>query len=278
MKTSFLTFLIFINLVSSLHSQEKNNISISLDISFTKFNKGSILIALYESKESYMKEIYKSADVLVKDNKAQFTFHSLKEGVYAFSFFHDLNNNKKFLLLLPMKITTDDIITFLLRKKDNIKQPYFFSNNSEYLTTKIPHFRRLMLILVMELQIIKPDLLQDVSGKNNNTERKKIMRLERAIVLGLEELSCSHSFYFKGDVQVPELLGNYFYITKRSFSYFIKDLIFPLLNMVNSTFDYDLIKMERKQGFWRELNEDETMPIGGEISMNLSTGVKMIRM
>ena len=27
-----------------------------------------------------------------------------------------------------------------------------------------------------------------------------------------------------------------------------------------------------------ELNEDETMPIGGEISMNLSTGVKMIRM
>ena len=95
MKTSFLTFLIFINLVSSLHSQEKNNISISLDISFTKFNKGSILIALYESEESYMKEIYKSADVLVKDNKAQFTFHSLKKGVYAFSFFHDLNNNKK---------------------------------------------------------------------------------------------------------------------------------------------------------------------------------------
>lgn len=95
MKTSFLTFLIFINLVSSLHSQEKNNISISLDISFTKFNKGSILIALYESEESYMKEIYKSAEVLVKDNKAQFTFHSLKKGVYAFSFFHDLNNNKK---------------------------------------------------------------------------------------------------------------------------------------------------------------------------------------
>ena len=48
--------------------------------------------------------------------------------------------------------------------------------------------------------------------------------------------------------------------------------------MVNSKFDYDLIKMEGKQGFWRELKEDETMPIGGEISMNLTTGVKMIRM
>lgn len=177
-----------------------------------------------------------------------------------------------------MKITTDNIINFLLSKRGNIKQPYFFSNNSEYLTTKIPHFRRLMIILAMGLKIITPNLLQDASGTNNNRERKKIKRLENAIALGLEELSCSHSFYFKGDVPVPELLGNYFYITKHSFSYFIKDLIVPLLNMVNSNFDYDLIKMEGKQGFWRELKEDEIMAIGGEISMNLTTGVKMIRM
>jgi len=95
MKTAFLTFLILINLASSIHGQEKATVSIQLDITCTKFNKGSILIALYESEESYMKEIYKSADVPVKDHKAQFTFHSLKKGVYAFSFFHDLNNNKK---------------------------------------------------------------------------------------------------------------------------------------------------------------------------------------
>ena len=42
-----------------------------------------------------MKEIYKSTEVFVKDNKAQIVFNSLKKGVYAFSFFHDLNNNKE---------------------------------------------------------------------------------------------------------------------------------------------------------------------------------------
>ena len=95
MKTALLTFLILINLTSSIYSQDKASVSIHIDITPTKFNKGSVLIALYESEESYMKDIYKSADVLVKDNKAQFTFQSLKKGVYAFSFFHDLNNNKK---------------------------------------------------------------------------------------------------------------------------------------------------------------------------------------
>ena len=83
--------------------------------SITKFNKGSILIALYESEESYMNESYKSAEVLVKNNKAKFIFHSLKKGMYAFSFFHDLNNNKKLdtnFLGIP-------------------KEPYGFSNNKK---------------------------------------------------------------------------------------------------------------------------------------------------
>jgi len=92
MRTSFFTLLLFIIFISSGVSQEKDTLSVTLDISITKFNKGSILIALYESEESYMKESYKSADVLVKNNKAKFIFHSIKKGVYAFSFFHDLNN------------------------------------------------------------------------------------------------------------------------------------------------------------------------------------------
>lgn len=95
MRTSLIVLVLFINLISDVFSQEKDTLSITLDITFTKFNKGRILVALYNSEESYMKEIYKSAEVLVKDNKSQFTFHSLKKGVYAFSFFHDLNDNKE---------------------------------------------------------------------------------------------------------------------------------------------------------------------------------------
>lgn len=115
MRTSFFTLLLFIIFISGGISQEKDTLSVTLDISITKFNKGSILIALYESEESYMKESYKSADVLVKNNKAKFIFHSIKKGVYAFSFFHDLNNNKKLdtnFLGIP-------------------KEPYGFSNNKK---------------------------------------------------------------------------------------------------------------------------------------------------
>ncbi len=95
MKTSFLTFLLFMNLISNAYGQQTDTLSITLDVTFTKFNKGSILIALYESEESYMEKIYKSAEVLVKDYQAQIVFKSLKKGVYAFSFFHDLNDNKE---------------------------------------------------------------------------------------------------------------------------------------------------------------------------------------
>lgn len=115
MRTSFFTLLLFIIFISGGVSQEKDTLSVTLDISITKFNKGSILIALYESEESYMKESYKSADILVKNNKAKFIFHSIKKGVYAFSFFHDLNNNKKLdtnFLGIP-------------------KEPYGFSNNKK---------------------------------------------------------------------------------------------------------------------------------------------------
>lgn len=115
MRTSFFTLLLFIIFISGGVSQEKDTLSVTLDISITKFNKGSILIALYESEESYMKESYKSADVLVKNNKAKFIFHSIKKGVYAFSLFHDLNDNKKLdtnFLGIP-------------------KEPYGFSNNKK---------------------------------------------------------------------------------------------------------------------------------------------------
>jgi uncharacterized protein (DUF2141 family) len=42
-----------------------------------------------------MKEIYKSAEIFIRDNKAQIIFSALKKGVYAYTFFHDLNKNKE---------------------------------------------------------------------------------------------------------------------------------------------------------------------------------------
>lgn len=177
-----------------------------------------------------------------------------------------------------MTLTVESIEKFLLSMRNNIKQPYFFSNNEEYLNTKIPNFRRLMLILVIQLNIIDPELLQNASKNYKDIERKKIKNLEKAIKLGLTELKDNSVFYFKGSNPVPELLSNYFYVTRKSFKSLVKNIIHPLLNLVNSNSDYEWSKIKNKEGFWREFKDDEMMPIGSEISLNLTTGLKMIRL
>ncbi len=95
MKTFFISFIVILGAFSTIAAQENETITITLDISTTKYNKGSVLFALYDSEESYMKKIYKSAEIFIKDNKAQITFNDLKKGVYAYTFFHDLNKNKE---------------------------------------------------------------------------------------------------------------------------------------------------------------------------------------
>ena len=95
MKTFFISFIVILGAFSTITAQENETITITLDISTTKYNKGSVLLALYDSEESYMKKIYKSAEIFIKDNKAQIIFSALKKGVYAYTFFHDLNKNKE---------------------------------------------------------------------------------------------------------------------------------------------------------------------------------------
>lgn len=95
MKTIFISFIVILGAFSTITAQENKTITLTLEISITKYNKGSILLALYDSEESYMKEIYKSAEIFIRDNKAQIVFSALKKGVYAFTFFHDLNKNKE---------------------------------------------------------------------------------------------------------------------------------------------------------------------------------------
>ena len=94
MKTFFISFIVILGAFSTIAAQENETITLTLEISSTKYNKGSILLALYDSEESYMKKIYKSAEIFIRDNKAQIVFSALKKGVYAFTFFHDLNKLK----------------------------------------------------------------------------------------------------------------------------------------------------------------------------------------
>jgi uncharacterized protein (DUF2141 family) len=115
MKTIFITLIILCSGISTMFAQENETVTVTLDVTITKYNKGAILLALYNSEENYMEDTYKTAKVRVINNKATILLKDISKGVYAFSFFHDLNNNKKLdtnFLGIP-------------------KEPYGFSNNKK---------------------------------------------------------------------------------------------------------------------------------------------------
>ena len=95
MKFFLISFLLLFNGISTLTAQENKTLTITLEITTTKYNKGHVLLALYDSEKNYMKEIFRSAEVPIKNHKAKIVFNLLEKGEYAFSFFQDLNENKK---------------------------------------------------------------------------------------------------------------------------------------------------------------------------------------
>ena len=69
--------------------------TLTVEFTITKYNKGSMLFALYDSETNYMKSAMHNAKVKVENNKAIVTIENLNKGIYGFSFFHDVNNDGK---------------------------------------------------------------------------------------------------------------------------------------------------------------------------------------
>ena len=70
----------------------------------------------------------------------------------------------------------------------------------------------------------------------------------------------------------------YFYITQHSKEEFITKIILPLLKMVNTGKDYTWVCLTDKDGFWRELEDNETTVINGEVSLNVETNKNMVKL
>jgi uncharacterized protein (DUF2141 family) len=94
MKTLLITILFLCSGILSATAQEEETVTLTIEISITKYNKGNILLALYNSEEDYLDNDYRSASVVVTDKKAIIVFKEIDKGTYAFSFFHDVNNNE----------------------------------------------------------------------------------------------------------------------------------------------------------------------------------------
>jgi len=91
MKLVFSLVILFIFLSGS--AQEKSKLII--DFELAKYNKGKLYVAVYSTKENFLKEALTGTIVEVKNGKATAIFKDLKPGEYAVSSFYDKNDNGK---------------------------------------------------------------------------------------------------------------------------------------------------------------------------------------
>ncbi|HCY96976.1 DUF2141 domain-containing protein [uncultured Polaribacter sp.] len=95
MRTIIFTLFISFSALFSAQSQENKKITLTVNITGLTSSNGTLLLGLYNQKDTFLKVQFKSAFVAIANNKAKHTFKNLPKGTYAVSFVHDENNNKK---------------------------------------------------------------------------------------------------------------------------------------------------------------------------------------
>jgi uncharacterized protein (DUF2141 family) len=96
MKKLFLIIIFILGGMLSTQAQEET-FDLTIEISGMDTDIGKVFIALYNSKENFLKSTKdtKGTNAVVKNKKAIAYFKGLKKGEYAVSLFHDENNNNK---------------------------------------------------------------------------------------------------------------------------------------------------------------------------------------
>jgi uncharacterized protein (DUF2141 family) len=94
MKNLLLIFAILLSGILTTNAQEET-FDLTIQISGLNSDKGTLLIALYDKKENFLKKIFKGNAIKIKDKKSEVTFNKVPKGEYAVSFIHDENDNKK---------------------------------------------------------------------------------------------------------------------------------------------------------------------------------------
>ncbi len=79
-------------LVSKANAQ---NITLTIEISGYKSNKGNAYIAIYKTENDFLKKPFIGKISKIENQKVVVVFSNLPKGVYAVSSFHDENSNGK---------------------------------------------------------------------------------------------------------------------------------------------------------------------------------------
>ncbi len=91
---AFLLALLF----HSYNMTASENVKLIVKVINTESNDGQLVIYLHNNKEHFPKEKDKSFKILkskIKNNKAEFNFPNIPNGVYAIAVHHDENGNDK---------------------------------------------------------------------------------------------------------------------------------------------------------------------------------------
>ncbi len=89
MKTLLITFLLQ-SAVITIWGQ-----SLTVIVGNVKSSKGYVRVAVYGSKDAFMKQHVAIGEVRAVEGQVTVTINSLKDGEYALSIMHDSNNNEK---------------------------------------------------------------------------------------------------------------------------------------------------------------------------------------
>ena len=94
MKKILLTILILFTAILSTSAQEET-FNLTINIAGLSSDKGSLLVGVYNTKESFLKKPFESDIIKIINKKSIITFKNIPKGAYAVSFIHDENDNKK---------------------------------------------------------------------------------------------------------------------------------------------------------------------------------------
>jgi uncharacterized protein (DUF2141 family) len=94
MKKTLLTIVIFFTAILSTSAQEET-FNLTINIAGLSSDKGSLLVGVYNTKESFLKKPFESDIIKIINKKSIITFKNIPKGAYAVSFIHDENDNKK---------------------------------------------------------------------------------------------------------------------------------------------------------------------------------------
>ena len=160
----------------------------------------------------------------------------------------------------------------ILSSNDNFAKQKFF-NLSKNIYTSNWDFTNFFILLMRNLKIFTPELLQSGTIAQKKKERRKFILIQKNIKYGKQLIDL-----YKEKIKISYNQLNDLLIEETSLKYFSDMIVYPLLKNIYNKTDHDWSPLKNKEGLWRQMETDEWMPAGSEVAMNFETGENWIKL